>query len=200
VPCDLELGEGEHLVFVTGPNSGGKTRLLQSLGLCQLLGQSGLFVPAARAELRWATGLFASLLEHTQADQVEGRLGTELLRIRRIFEHLRAGSLVVMDELCSGTNPSEGEALMVLVLEALYQLGPQAFISTHFLEFAARLQAQTRQHRFLQAELDEHDRPTYRFLDGVARTSLAHRVAERLGVTRESLRALLLRNNPHLRD
>jgi DNA mismatch repair protein MutS2 len=199
VPCDLELGEREHLVFITGPNSGGKTRLLQSLCLCQLLGQSGLFVPAARAELRWATGLFASLLEHTQADQIEGRLGTELLRIRRIFEQLRAGSLVVMDELCSGTNPSEGEALMQLVLEALYQLGPQAFISTHFLEFAAHLQAHTREHRFLQAELDEHERPTYRFADGVARTSLAHRVAERLGVTRESLRALILRNNPQLR-
>jgi DNA mismatch repair protein MutS2 len=199
VPCDLLLGEREHLVFVTGPNSGGKTRLLQSLSLCQLLGQCGLFVPAARAELRWAGGIFASLLEHTQADQVEGRLGTELLRIRRIFEHLRAGSLVVMDELCSGTNPSEGEALMQLVLEALYQLGPQAFISTHFLEFAAQLQARTREHRFLQAELDAHERPTYRFVDGVARTSLAHRVAERLGVTRESLRALMLRNNPALR-
>jgi DNA mismatch repair protein MutS2 len=198
VPADLELGEREHLVFITGPNSGGKTRLLQALCLCQLLGQCGLFVPAARAELRWATGLFASLTEHTTVDQAEGRLGTELLRIRRLFERLRAGSMVVMDELCSGTNPSEGEALMQLVLEALYQLGPQAFVTTHFLEFAAHLAASTRQHRFLQAELDAHEQPTYRFTDGVAPTSLAHRVAERLGVTRESLRALMLRNNPGL--
>jgi DNA mismatch repair protein MutS2 len=200
-PCvasDLELGEREHLVFITGPNSGGKTRLLQALCLCQLLGQGGLFVPAARAELRWATGLFASLIEHTGVDQVEGRLGTELLRIRRVFERLRAGSMVVMDELCSGTNPSEGEALMQLVLEALYQLAPQAFITTHFLEFAAHLAATTRHHRFLQAELDAHEQPTYAFTDGVARTSLAHRVAERLGVTRESLFALMARNNPEL--
>ncbi|HVZ31659.1 MAG TPA: DNA mismatch repair protein, partial [Polyangiaceae bacterium] len=186
--CDLALAEGEHLVFITGANSGGKTRLLQSLCLCQLLGQGGLFVPAARAELRRANGLFASLIEIASADQVEGRLGTELLRIRRLFEHLRCGSLIVMDELCSGTNPSEGEALMKLVLEALYELAPQAFISTHFLEFAAGLARTTRRHRFLQAELDAHERPTYRFTDGVARTSLAHRVAERLGVTRESLR------------
>jgi DNA mismatch repair protein MutS2 len=197
-PCDLELGESERLVFVTGPNSGGKTRLLQSLCLCQLLGQGGLFVPAARAELNWASGLFASLIEHTQVDQVEGRLGTELLRIRNAFERLRAGSLVIMDELCSGTNPSEGEALMQLVIDALYELAPQAFITTHFLEFAARLAASTRRHRFLQAELDLHERPTYRFSDGVARTSLAHRVAERLGVTREALRALMLQNNPEL--
>jgi DNA mismatch repair protein MutS2 len=197
-PCDLELGAGEHLVFVTGPNSGGKTRLLQALCLCQLLGQCGLFVPAARAELRWASGLFASLQEHTQVDQTEGRLGTELLRIRRVFERLRVGSMVVMDELCSGTNPSEGEALMQLVLEALFELRPQAFITTHFLDFAASLQSSTRQHRFLRAELDDREQPTYRFTNGVARTSLAHRVAERLGVTRESLRALMLRNNPEL--
>jgi DNA mismatch repair protein MutS2 len=200
-PCvasDLELADGEHLVIITGPNSGGKTRLLQGLCLCQLLGQCGLFVPAARAELRWASGLFASLIEHTEVDQVEGRLGTELIRIRRLFERLRAGSMVVMDELCSGTNPSEGEALMQLVLEALYQLAPQGFITTHFLEFAAHLAACTRQHRFLQAELDAREEPTYCFIDGVARTSLAHRVAERLGVTRESLHALMLRNNPEL--
>jgi DNA mismatch repair protein MutS2 len=88
---------------------------------------------------------------------------------------------------------------MQLVLEALYQLGPQAFITTHFLEFAAQLAATSRQHRFLQAELDEHEQPTYAFTEGVARTSLAHRVAERLGVTRESLRALMARNNPGLR-
>jgi DNA mismatch repair protein MutS2 len=197
-PCDLELSRDEQLVVITGPNSGGKTRLLQSLCLCQLLGQSGLFVPAARAELRWANGLFASLIEHAQPDRVEGRLGTELLRIRHAFERLRAGSLVVMDELCSGTNPSEGEALIVLVLEALLELSPQAFITTHFLDFAARLSQSTNRHRFLRAELDVHERPTYRFTDGVAHSSLAQRVAERLGVTRESLRELILRNNPEL--
>jgi DNA mismatch repair protein MutS2 len=197
-PAELELERGAHLVFITGPNSGGKTRLLQALCLCQLLGQSGLFVPAARAELRWSTGLFASLIEHAEIDAAEGRLGTELARIRRVFERLRVGTMVVMDELCSGTNPSEGEALIELVLEALYELSPQAFITTHFLEFAARLAAVSPQHRFLQAELDAHEQPTYRFTDGVARTSLAHRVAERLGVTRESLRALILQNNPEL--
>jgi DNA mismatch repair protein MutS2 len=199
-PCvatDLQLGEREHLVFITGPNSGGKTRLLQALCLTQLLAQSGLFVPAARAELRWANGLFASFIEHVDVDQVEGRLGTELMRIRRVFERLRLGSMVVMDELCSGTNPGEGQALMQLVLEVLLELMPQAFITTHFLEFAARLAAGTR-HRFLQAELDAQERPTYAFVDGVATTSLAQRVAERLGVTRESLRALVLANNPEL--
>ena len=194
VPVDLELGAGEHLVLVTGSNSGGKTRLLQSLCLCQLLGHAGLFGPAERAELRWATGLFASLLEDAPVDPVEGRLGTELLRIRRAFEQLRGGSMVVMDELCSGTNPSEGEELMALVLEALGELAPQAFISTHFLEFAARLAVRAPQHRYLRAELDDNEQPTFGFRDGVAASSLARRVAERLGVTREGLRALRAKN------
>ena len=194
VPLDLQLGEAEHVVLITGPNSGGKTRLLQSLCLSQLLGQAGLFVPAARAELRWATGLFASLLEDAPVDPVEGRLGTELMRIRRAFERLGPGSMVVMDELCSGTNPSEGEELMELVLEALSELEPQAFITTHFLAFAARLARRAPEHRFLQAELDAAERPTFAFRDGVASSSLARRVAERLGVTREGLRALREQN------
>ena len=196
MPCDLRLEEGEHLSFITGPNSGGKTRLLQSLSLGQLLGQCGLFVPAARAEMRWTSGLFTSLIEHAEIDQVEGRLGTELLRIRRLFERARVGGMLVLDELCSGTNPSEGEALIQLVLEVLEELRPQAFITTHFLEFAARLQATAPGYRFLQAALDEREMPTYAFSDGVAATSLAHRVAERLGVTRDSLRALVRRANP----
>ena len=94
-PCDLELEAHEHLTFVTGPNSGGKTRLLQSISICQLLAQAGLFVPAARAELRFAQGLFASLIENARASHVEGRLGTELLRIRRLFERSRMGSRAV---------------------------------------------------------------------------------------------------------
>ena len=97
-------------VIVTGPNSGGKTRLLQSVAIAQMLGQSGFFVPAREATLGVAPGLFVSLIEEATADQKrEGRLGMELIRIRSLFEKLRVGLVVVLDELCSGTNPSEGE-------------------------------------------------------------------------------------------
>ena len=197
-PCDLEVLGRDSIVLVTGPNSGGKTRLLQSLALGQLLAQSGLFVPAAQARLPWVNGLFASLIERAEVGQAEGRLGTELLRIRRLFEGLRAGSMVLMDELCSGTNPSEGQELQELVLEMLGELHPRAFVTTHFLQFAAQLEATTPGLQFLQVELDALERPTYSFVPGVATTSLARRVAERLGVTRDSLRELMLRNNPSL--
>jgi len=200
VPCDLEIpGQGQ-IVLITGPNSGGKTRLLQSLALAQLLGQAGLFVPAAQARLPWVSGLFASLIDRIDAAQIEGRLGTELLRIRRLFEVLKTGSMVLMDELCSGTNPSEGEELQQLVLELLGELRPRVFVTTHFLQFAAQLQRTTPGLRFLQVELDSEERPTYAFVPGVASTSLAHRVAERLGVTRGALRELMRRNNPRPRD
>ena len=195
VPCDLDAGRGA-IVVITGPNSGGKTRLLQALGLCQVLAQSGFYAPAASATLCYTEGLFVSLIHEAHANAKEGRLGTELLRIRRLFEQLSVGSLVLLDELCSGTNPSEGETIFELVVSLLAEVRPLAFISTHFLQFAGRLQRE-RTHEtldFLQTELDERLEPTYQFVPGVASTSLAQKTAERLGVTREALHKLVVQH------
>ncbi len=192
LPCTIRHTEHDRPVIVTGPNSGGKTRLLQALGLAQLLGQSGFFVPAREVRLVWAHGMFVSLIENTSADQSEGRLGMELLRIRQVFERLNEGSLVILDELCSGTNPGEGEEIFELVLSLLRELRPQTLITTHFLNFATRLERTCGGDlEFLQVELDEYERPTYQFVPGVAATSLAHKTAARLGVTREELMSLI---------
>ncbi len=195
VPCDLATGSEPSVVIVTGPNSGGKTRLLQAVALAQLLGEAGLFVPAAQARLPRAAGLFVSLVEEARADQPEGQLGMELMRIRRMFEELGVGSLVLLDELCSGTNPSEGEEIARLVLSLLPELKAQVFVTTHLLSFAASLAEERPAARleFLQVELDERERPTYAFVPGVAKTSLAHKTAARLGVTRDELTALIAR-------
>jgi DNA mismatch repair protein MutS2 len=182
--------------LITGPNSGGKTRLLQSLGLTQLLAQAGLFAPARVARLSWASGLVASLIDEARPDQAEGRLGTELMRIRTLFERLPPGALVLLDELCSGTNPSEGEQIFELVVTMMAELEPQAFISTHFLAFAERLRRERKlpNLQFIQVALDEQRRPTYKFAPGVATSSLAAHTAERLGVTGEQLSALIQQN------
>jgi DNA mismatch repair protein MutS2 len=191
VPCNIEHGS-HAITIVTGPNSGGKTRLLQAVGLSQLLAQAGLFVPARAARLSIRSGMFVSLVQQAEAEQSEGRLGTELLRIRRLFESLPRGGLAILDELCSGTNPTEGEEIFQLLIELLGELSPVAFISTHFLGLAARLERERPvELTFLEVELGSSGKATYRFTPGVAKTSLAHGVAERLGVTRESLRALL---------
>ena len=98
-----------------------------------------------------------------------------------------------MDELCSGTNPAEAEALIRFVLELLDRFGPLAYITTHFLEFARSLSEQPpiRRISFIQASLDRQQKPTFQFGRGVASTSLAAQTAARLGVTREDLEALI---------
>ncbi len=194
IPCDMRCAR-EQLIVITGPNSGGKTRLLQAIGLSQLLGQSGFFVPAREAAMAWRTGLFVSGYEESVVDQDEGRLGAELVRIRGVFERIHPDQLVILDELCSGTNPSEAEALICLVLELLGRFKPQAFITTHFLEFARSLSESPPVPimSFLQAQLDARQKPTYQFAPGVATTSLAAQTAARRGVTREDLEAIINR-------
>ncbi|HMJ50478.1 MAG TPA: DNA mismatch repair protein [Polyangiaceae bacterium] len=196
VPCNLATDRHATTVLVTGPNSGGKTRLLQAIGIAQILAQSGLFVPARTARLALSPGLVVSLTQETKADQTEGRLGVELIRIRALFERLPPGAMVILDELCSGTNPSEGEEIFELVVKMLTRLKPQAFITTHFLAFAARLERERTiaDLRFIQVELGPDERPTYQFAPGVARTSLAGQAAARLGVTGDQLLSLVERN------
>jgi DNA mismatch repair protein MutS2 len=196
VPCDIVTDRAETTLLITGPNSGGKTRLLQSIAIAQLLAQGGMFVPARAASLVRVPSLVVSLLQETKFDQSEGRLGMELLRIRVLFEELGPGAMVILDELCSGTNPSEGEEIFELVISLLVKLRPQAFITTHFLTFAGRLAREKAIDglRFIQVELDHAQKATYQFTPGVAATSLASHAAARLGVTRDELEGLIERN------
>lgn len=189
VPSDLATTSAHPVVLVTGPNSGGKTRLLQAIGITQVLAQSGLFAPCASARLPLAAALFASIIELDRAFQSEGRLGTELVRLRTLFETSPPGTLVLLDELCSGTNPSEAIEIMETVLRLLHQLQPVAFVTTHFLDFAQQLHARAARNgtEFLHAEVDGERGPTYRFVPGVAATSLAVGTARRLGVTFDEL-------------
>jgi DNA mismatch repair protein MutS2 len=200
VPCDLRTAHGDAVVVVTGPNSGGKTRLLQSIGLTQLLGQAGLYVTAEKAVLPHLGGMFVSLIEEAKSDQPEGQLGMELLRIRRLFEELGFNSLVLLDELCSGTNPSEGEEIARLVISLLPELKSPVFLTTHLLTLATRLieEPPVPHLEFLQVDLDENERPTYGFIPGVAKTSLAHKTAARLGVTRDELSELIAKKKRSL--
>ena len=105
VPTSLKTTSASRITLVTGPNSGGKTRLLQAVGLAGVLAHSGLYAPCASARIPLAAGLFASIVELDRADQSEGRLGTELVRLRNLFESVPSGSIVLLDELCSGPTP-----------------------------------------------------------------------------------------------
>jgi DNA mismatch repair protein MutS2 len=189
VPADVELPRETPVTLVTGPNSGGKTRLLQAVGLAQMLGQSGLYVPCSGGRLPLVSSLFASIVEVDRADQSEGRLGTEMMRLRTLFETVPPGSLVLLDELCSGTNPSEAIEIVSMVLALLGRLRPVALVTTHFLDFAHDLHASRSDDGlgFLQAEVSADGAATYRFVPGVASTSLAVGTARRLGVAFDDL-------------
>ncbi len=193
VPTRVACTAPHQVTLITGPNSGGKTRLLQGIALTQLLGQSGLYAPCASASLRVESGLFVSLIEDESAEQTEGRLGRELMRIRSLFERMATGSMVILDELCSGTNPSEGVEVFAMVLELLEKVGPRAFVTTHFLDFARSLESApiVENLEFLQVEIDDQMVSTYQFVPGVAETSLAALTAQRLGVTFERLSSLI---------
>ena len=193
VSCDLDLGQGELMVLLTGPNSGGKTRLLQSMAWLQLLSQCGFPAPAAQAELLETRQLLVSFGEEIAAGQTEGRLGMELKRIRHIFESAGPHAMIVLDELCSGTHPAEGAELFQTVVEQLLRLHPQALLSTHFLERAELIQKShhSKHCAFLSASLDENWRPTYGFSRGISRSAMAERTAERLGVTAQELSKLV---------
>ena len=193
VPCDISPDCDDAVVVVTGPNSGGKTRLLQALGLAQVLGQSGIYTPAREARLRIARGTFASLVHQDAADLSEGRLGTELIRIRTLFHGVGSRSMILLDELCSGTNPSEAAEIVAIVLRLARKLSPVAFVTTHFLDLARHLEDAPPIERmeFLQVEINDQERSTYQFIPGVATTSLALGTASRLGVSFERLSALI---------
>ena len=193
VPCRIAPNSDEAVTVVTGPNSGGKTRVLQALGLAQLLGQSGLYTPAAKATLPLARGMFASLVHQDTADLQEGRLGTELVRIRTLFQGIEPRSVIFLDELCAGTNPSEAAEIVSVVLRLLRKLSSIAFVTTHFLDLAKNLEdaPPIDDLEFLQVEIDDEQSSTYQFIPGVATTSLAVGTARRLGVDFERLSSMI---------
>ncbi len=123
------------------------------------------------------------------------RLGTELVRLRSLFEHAPLGALIPLDELCAGTNPSEAIEIADIVLRLLKMLEPVAFVTTHFLDFAAERRRSQRHENdglgFLQADVDPETGPSYQFREGVASTSLAVGTAHRLGVQFDELRRRL---------
>ncbi len=192
VPTAVASGYGT-TTLITGPNSGGKTRLLQALGIAQILGQSGLYAPVASAKMHVMNGMFVSLIEEGKVDQKEGRLGMELIRIRTLFEKSNPRCMILLDELCSGTNPSEGIEILDLVLKLIPKLTANAFISTHFLEYARTLEQDRpiSNLEFIRVDLSKEEAPTYRFIPGVATTSLARNTARRLGVTLDELSGLI---------
>lgn len=181
---DFSMGE-ERLLFVTGPNSGGKTAFCKTVTQIQLLAQIGCFVPAKSARISVADRIFYQAPEISHLDDGEGRFGTELKRTRDIFLNSSAKSLVVLDEMAEGTTFEEKMQSSIDVLDGFYRKGNSTILITHNHQlvdvFVNRKTATPKQVEFAD------EQPTFKLIDGISRISHADRVAKKIGFSKQDI-------------
>jgi DNA mismatch repair protein MutS2 len=188
VANDLELSSEHRILLLTGPNMGGKTALLKTLGLAVLMAQSGLFVAAQSAVLDFPTQIFVDIGDEQSLQESLSTFAAHLLRLEEVLAHADARSLVLIDELGSGTDPEEGAALSQAFLERLLELGARGLITTHLTPLKAFAQEQPGiRNASMRFDL-ENLRPTYRLTVGSPGRSYALSIARRLGFPTEGVK------------
>ncbi len=182
VANDLEIAVGCQSVIVSGPNTGGKTVLLKSLGLACLLVRAGVPVPAAEGtRLPYVPAVYADIGDSQNLSGALSTFSGHLFQIRRILEEAKPGSIAILDELMSGTDPAEGAALGRAVLDEMASRGILAVVSTHYEELKL-LPSDGGKRLVVGMEFDPVTfRPTYRIRLGTPGHSRAIEVAGRLG-------------------
>jgi DNA mismatch repair protein MutS2 len=188
VPLDVELGGARRLLVVTGPNAGGKTVALKTTGLLALAAQCGLPIPAARGSRVPLFGRVVATVGDEQ-DLLADRstFSGRLLRLREAWEEAAPDSLILLDELGSGTDPEEGAALAVTLLEGLAERGALGVVTTHLTQLAAAALEQPGAGCAAMEFDPATGRPTFRLVPGPPGGSEAIALARRLGLPREWL-------------
>nr|WP_308302525.1 endonuclease MutS2 [Peribacillus deserti] len=183
VPLNLTLGYEHSVLVITGPNTGGKTVTLKTAGLLQLMVQSGFHIPAAPDS---SIGIFQKILiDIGDGQSIEHNLSTFSSHIKNVIEILKEAnnsSLVLMDELGSGTDPGEGMGLAVMILDQLGQKGCKVIATTHYSEIK---EFADQQDGFINGSMDfdlETLKPTYRLIIGKGGESQAFTIALKLGM------------------
>ncbi len=175
----------DKLVFITGPNSGGKTAFCKTVTQIQVLAQAGCFVPAESATLTAADRVFYQVPEISHLDDGEGRFGTELKHTKEIFLAATARSLVILDELSEGTTYEEKLETSANVLNGFYKKDNNTILITHNHELVDNFVNQGIG-LALQVEFT-HEEPTYKLIKGISRKSHADRVAKKIGFSKEDI-------------